>query len=101
MTDDGRFLLVVNAGSSEVSVFRRDEDGLDLRDVASSGGTMPVSVTAHKGLVYVVNAGGGAGAEDGIAGFALGSDGSLTLLPGSMHPLSIRPCRSWASSRAP
>ena len=54
----GRALLVVNAGSNTVSYFRILDGGqLRLVDAAPSGGTSPVSVTAHGGWVEVLNQG--------------------------------------------
>ena len=50
-------LVVTNAGSNSVSVFRVDGAGLELRQVLPSGGAFPVSATIHGGLVYVLNAG--------------------------------------------
>ena len=59
LSDDGSWLLVVNAGSNDVSSFAVGPNGaLTLRGRASSGGTMPISVTIHDDLVYVLNAGG-------------------------------------------
>ena len=84
LTDDGRWLLVVNAGSDDVSVFAVRSGGLALTDRVPSGGVQPISVTVHGDLVYVLNAGG----DGGIAGFTLGNDGSLTSLAGSIRPLS-------------
>ena len=81
---EGHFVLVVNAGSNDVSVFRRDGNSLDLVDRTPSGGTTPISLTARRGLVYVLNAGG----DGNIAGFTLSDDGHLTALPGSIQPLS-------------
>lgn len=49
-------LIAVNAGSNTVSVLGFDDDHLCLRQVLSSGGTFPVSVTVHDDLLYVVNA---------------------------------------------
>lgn len=83
LSDNGRWLLVVNAGSNQVSVFEVHSDGLVLADVASSDGMLPVSVAIHRNLVYVVNA-----ASDSIAGLRLASDGTLSALPGSSRPLS-------------
>jgi len=84
LTDDGRWLLVVNAGSNDVSVLAVRPDGLELTDRVPSGGTQPVSVAAHGDMVFVLNAGG----DGNIAGFSLGSDGSLSSLAGSIRPLS-------------
>jgi 6-phosphogluconolactonase len=78
-----RWLLAVNAGTDNVSVFEVKNRGLRLRDVEPSGGTQPVSVTEHRGLVYVLNAG-----SDSITGFVLGRHGQLQPLAGSTRPLS-------------
>ena len=83
LSDNGRWLLVVNAGSDEVSVFSVHRHGLRLRDTAPSRGILPISVAIHGNLVYVVNAG-----DDSIAGFRLHRNGRLTPLPGSDHSLS-------------
>lgn len=86
LSKDGRWLLVVNPGSDDVSVFRVGPDGLYLTDVEDSGGEMPVSVDLHGSLVYVLNA----GSPNNVTGFTLGNDGSLTSLSGtgSTRPLS-------------
>src|SRR5262245_4031451 len=55
LTRNNRWLLVVNAGSNQVSVFDVLSNGLELGDVVASGGNMPISVTAHGKLVYVLN----------------------------------------------
>jgi 6-phosphogluconolactonase (cycloisomerase 2 family) len=49
-------LYAVNAGSNSVSVFAVDGDRLLLRQVISSRGAFPVSVTVHDNVVYVLNA---------------------------------------------
>lgn len=85
LSDDGNWLLVVNAGSNEVSSFSVGGGGaLTLRGKASSGGVMPISVTVHDGLVYVVNAGG----SGNIFGLRLAADGSLSPIAGSSRGLS-------------
>lgn len=83
LSDDGRWLLVVNAGSDEVSLFSVHRNGLRLRDTAPSGGDLPISVAVHGSLVYVVNAG-----DDSIAGFRIRRNGRLSPLVGSSHSLS-------------
>ena len=84
LSDGDNFLLAVNAGSDELSVFRVKSGGLDLVSKVGSGGDMPLSVTVHGHLVYVVNAGGAAN----ITGFRLLPDGRLLPIPGSTRPLS-------------
>jgi 6-phosphogluconolactonase (cycloisomerase 2 family) len=88
LSDNGRWLLVVNAGSGEVSVFAVRAGGLTLPDKAPSGGVRPVSAAIHRDLVYVVHAGGTVGDVDGIAGLRLAADGTLSPLTGSHRPLS-------------
>lgn len=70
---DRHLLLVVNAGSDDVSVFRVTEDGLKLQDRMGSGGTFPVSVTVFNNMVYVLNN----GAPANITGFRLDTNGHL------------------------
>jgi 6-phosphogluconolactonase (cycloisomerase 2 family) len=84
MSDDGRWLFAVNAGSNDVSVLRITPDGLQLRDVAHSNGELPISLTNHGNLLYVLNAGG----AGNIAGFRVSARGELSGIAGSIRPLS-------------
>ncbi|MCI0415039.1 lactonase family protein [bacterium] len=88
LSEDERWLLVVNPGSDEISAFRVSRAGLELRDTVPSGGQRPISITIHDKLIYVLNAGGGTGGTDNISGFIIGTDGNLTAIPGSTKPLS-------------
>jgi 6-phosphogluconolactonase len=90
LSDDRKYLFVVNAGSDDVSVFQITAQGLTQTARASSGGRLPISVTEQGGLVYVLNRGGEAGDPNGdtVSGLRLGADGSLTPIPGSTLPLS-------------
>jgi len=83
LSGNDRWLLAVNAGSNDLSLFGTDDDGLRLVDRVSSGGTQPVSVTIHRDLVYVLNAG-----SDNVSGFRLRPHGKLTPLAGSTRALS-------------
>ena len=82
LSDDGRWLLVVNAGSDELSLFAVQPDGLRLADRAGSGGSTPTSVAVSGALVYVLNNG-----TPSISGFHL-ADGKLAAIPDSARPLS-------------
>jgi 6-phosphogluconolactonase len=82
LSDDGRWLLVANAGSDEVSLFAVQPDGLRLADRTGSGGSKPTSVAVSGALVYVLNNG-----TANISGFHL-ADGKLAALAGSVRPLS-------------
>lgn len=84
LTDDGRWLLVVNPGSDDVSLLRVTPEGLTLADRAPSGGDQPISVTVHRDLVYVLHG----GAPNGISALRLQPGGELQPLPGSSRPLS-------------
>ncbi len=79
LSSDNAYLLAVNAGSNDISAIALSSGTVTSR--VSSGGTMPVSLTIFKNLVYVVNAGGT------ISGFTL-SAGQLKPLSGSTLPLS-------------
>src|SRR6201993_5463593 len=55
LSDDGQWLLVVNAGSDELSLFAVRPDGLRLADRAGSGGSKPTSVAVRGALGYGLN----------------------------------------------
>jgi 6-phosphogluconolactonase len=88
LTRDGRFVIVVNAGTNDLSVLEVEDTGLIWRDRVSSGGLRPVSVAINGRLVYALNAGGAAGGADSLVGFRLSRDGKLTMIPGSARSLS-------------
>lgn len=87
LSQDGRWLIVVNAGSNDISVFSVSPTGLTLTDKASSQGTMPISATVNGNLVYALDTGGVSGIGN-IAGFHLNSNGQLSAISGSVQPLS-------------
>ena len=84
LSDDGRWLFAVNAGSNDVSVFRVGPAGLSLLSRTGSGGTLPISLTVRNNVLYVLNAGG----NGNISGFSVGPTGGLTPIAGSTQPLS-------------
>jgi 6-phosphogluconolactonase (cycloisomerase 2 family) len=77
-------LYAVNAGSNTISVFAVFGNKLALRQVIGSGGSFPVSITANRGQVYVLNAASGGS----LAGFAVES-GRLVPIPGSLRALGL------------
>ncbi|HUJ08228.1 MAG TPA: beta-propeller fold lactonase family protein [Streptosporangiaceae bacterium] len=81
-TEDGRYLLVVDAGSNQISVLRVTGDGVPVPvgQPVSSEGVEPVSIAVFHGLVYIANTGAGG---SNYTGFWLGRDGRLTPIPGS------------------
>jgi 6-phosphogluconolactonase len=83
LSDNGNLVFAVNAGSNSVSEFAVQPQGLQLVGTVASGGTLPISLTVHGNLVYVLNAGG----AGNISGFTVDSNG-LTPLVGSTQPLS-------------
>lgn len=86
VSSSGRWLLAVNAGSDDVSVFRIRENGvMALASRTPSGGSRPISVTISGRTVYVLNA----GTPNNISGFRLQQDGSLTPIAGSTRALSV------------
>jgi len=91
LTANHQFLLVVNAGSHSISVFRVNTASsgslLTFVDQTHSRGAVPVSLTVHGNVVYVLNAGDST-RRGNIAGFWLGSTGVLAPIVGSRQPLS-------------
>jgi 6-phosphogluconolactonase (cycloisomerase 2 family) len=81
---DESWMVAVNAGSNDISVFRIRGLSAMLTDVEPSLGTMPISVTIHENLIYVLNA----GSPGGIQGFELDFNGELTPIDGSAQGLS-------------
>ena len=82
LTQNRRFLLVTNAGSDDVSVFRVTRTGLTLTDREPTG-DFPNSVTTRGSSVVVLNA-SGAGS---ISGYRLNRRGELTPVAGSTRAL--------------
>jgi len=82
LSDNGRWLFAVNAGSNSISSFRVTPQGLDLADTIDSAGTTPVSLTLHNNLLYVLNEGG----SPNISGFLVDHNGSLSPIDGSTQP---------------
>jgi 6-phosphogluconolactonase len=76
LSPDGKWLLAVNAGSSEISIFGIGAQGLRLVDKVPSCGTRPVSLTVQRSMVYVLNAGD----TPNITGFWINADGRLVRL---------------------
>ena len=92
VTPDHRWLLVVDAGSNEITLFHVNGVGssshlLSYSDRVASGGVMPVSLTVHGTIVYALNDGNATVSGD-IAGFYLTPSGLLLPLPGSHRALS-------------
>lgn len=84
LSDNERWLFVVNAGSDELTLFQVGQRGLKNIQTLYSEGDRPVSVTSKDDLVYVLNAG-----SDSIAGFRMNHrEGKLEPIPFSIRPLS-------------
>lgn len=83
LSKDNAWLVAVNAGSNDVSVFAVGKDGLHLTDRERSDGEQPISVTMQGDVLYVLNAG-----SDSVSGFVLSREGRLHKLFGSKRPLS-------------
>jgi len=86
---DNRFLLVVNAGTNNVTSFRINADySLTRVDIEGSGGTSPVSLAYRNGVVYVANAD-----EDGVFTGPPNQSGNITAMridtaTGQLTPIS-------------
>jgi 6-phosphogluconolactonase len=82
LTDDGANLLVVNAGSDDLSLFAIEAGRLRLADRVASGGATPTSIAVGGDLVYALNNG-----TPNIAGFRIDA-GRLVAMERSARPLS-------------
>ncbi len=83
LSKDQSWLLAVNAGSNDISVFKVLPEGLKFVSKVGTGGTMPVSVTVFHNRIYVLNAGG----SPNISGFSMSYRGELTPLTNSTRSL--------------
>jgi 6-phosphogluconolactonase len=84
LSQDGRWLLAVDAGSNDVTVFSVVGGELTAVSTKSSGGIMPISVTVHNDTVFVLNAGG----TPNITGFHLTNPGVLIPIPEAQKVLT-------------
>jgi len=83
LSENKHELFAVNAGSNSISYFRVKHDGLEWQATVPSGGVLPISLTLHGHVLYVLNA-GGAGS---ITGFVVKGH-ELLPLAGSTQPLA-------------
>ncbi|HVV24388.1 MAG TPA: hypothetical protein VHF06_33445 [Pseudonocardiaceae bacterium] len=83
---DRGLLYTVNAGSDTLTVFTVHGDRLASHQVTGTGGSFPVSVTAHGNLVYVLNARDGGS----IQGFLRVGD-TLVRIPAWHRSLHLDP----------
>lgn len=82
-------LLAVNAGSDTVTTFAVAGDRLTRLQQIGSGGSFPVSVTAHDGRVFVLNARGGGS----VQGYRL-AGGRLVRIPAWHRGLGLDPAKT-------
>ncbi len=84
LSRDHRFLYAVNAGSDDITVFSVRGTHLTFLQKTYAGDE-PNSLTIHGRLLYVLD---GSVAGNGIRGFRLHDNGTLTPLSGSLRLLS-------------
>src|SRR5262245_15087586 len=89
-SEDGRFVLAVNAKSNNFSSLRITKTGLTLVKVSTSRGTRPISIANFSNLLYVLNE-SDENALTNITGFILGPFGRLRHLPDSDLVISNDP----------
>lgn len=89
VSQNGKLVFAVNAGSDSVTSFRETPSGLKRVSTLSSGGDMPESLALHGNLLYVLNvATANAGGTTGnIYGYRVSPNGRLSAL-GSSRPLA-------------
>jgi 6-phosphogluconolactonase len=80
LSDNGKLLFAVNAGSNSVSEFAVRESGLKLIATFASRGITPTSLTVDGNLLYVLN-------STAISGFKVEGEGRIVPIDGSTQPL--------------
>ena len=83
LTSDGKLLFVVNDGDNTISSFQITASGPKLINRVTSGGILPVSLTIHKNLLYILNEVSGT-----IFGYRFTKTGFLTPIINSERALS-------------
>jgi hypothetical protein len=101
VTENGRLVFAVNAGSNTVSSFRETPQGLQLVEQEStrgqsSLGDFPISLTVHGNLLYVLNS-----SSNTIVGFRFTPAGDMTPIVGSERPVSKPAVQARAASLLP
>ncbi len=84
LSPDNRFLYAVNPGSDNISVFEVDGTRLRFLQIIAAG-DQPLSLTISGNLLYSLD---GSVAGNGIRGFRIAPNGTLTELPDSFRMLS-------------
>ncbi|RFC32631.1 MAG: 6-phosphogluconolactonase, cycloisomerase 2 family [Candidatus Nitrotoga sp. MKT] len=84
LSPDNRFLYAVNPGSDNISVFEVRGTQLKFLQIIPAG-DQPLSLTIHGNLLYSLD---GSVVGNGIRGFRIAPDGTLTELPNSFRMLS-------------
>ena len=82
LSDNGKLLFAVNAGSNSISEFAVRVDGLKLVTTFSSNGALPTSIAVHDNLLYVLDAG-----AKSISGYKIDGQGRVEPLASSTQPL--------------
>jgi 6-phosphogluconolactonase len=95
LSQDRRWLFVANEGDlgneggGSISVMERTPAGLKAVERVSSGGTLPVSISVSRNLVYVLNDGVHGSSPASITGFYFDDfSGALRPIPNSTRSLS-------------
>lgn len=83
LTSDGKILFVPNAGDNTISAFEITAKGPKLVDRVTSGGILPVSLTIHKNMLYILNEVSGT-----IFGYRFTKTGFMTPIVNSEQALS-------------
>lgn len=93
-TNDDKHILVVNAGSASVTSFNVNADhSLTLANTVKAGDKYPLSIAAHKDVVYVASSGTATTPpfSGNITGYKISSNGTLSPIEGSTRDLGARP----------
>ena len=102
VSENGKLVFAVNAGSNSVTSFRETPAGLKRVSRVPSGGSMPESLALHGNLLYVLNVAteNANGTTGNIYGYRVSPSGGLTALGSSRTLANAAPPDHSADPRA-
>ncbi|MCL2140764.1 MAG: lactonase family protein [Dehalococcoidia bacterium] len=92
VSGDRKWLVALNAGSNEISVFKITNNGISFTSKSSSLGQLPVSVASTGSRVFVLNRKG----LPNVRGFNINKKGELVVIDKNKAVISLTPGPSYS-----
>ena len=91
VSGDGRWLVALNAGSNEISIFNTSGNKLTFSSKSGSKGQFPSSVAASGNRIFVLNK-----KSPNIAGFSINKNGELEAIDAGKAVRSLAPSTNYS-----